>query len=71
MNQIYLFAIASILATASLMAGTFTVAAFAQGSTTPPSGGEMGSTIDMGASNMTSGNMTSGTGMDNTTIGPA
>jgi hypothetical protein len=70
MNQIYLFAIASILATASLMAGTFTVAAFAQGSTTPP-GGDMGSTIDMGSSNMTGGNMTSGTGMDNSTIGPA
>jgi hypothetical protein len=31
----------------------------------------MGSTIDMGSSNMTGGNMTSGTGMDNSTIGPA
>ena len=48
MNKIYLFAIASILATASLMAGTFTSAAIAQAPTTPDS--EMGSTtIDTGS----------------------
>ena len=35
MNKIYLFAIASILATASLMAGTFTFTAMAQAPTTP------------------------------------
>ena len=44
MNKIYLFAIASILAIASLMAGTFTSAAIAQAPTTPNS--EMGSTTD-------------------------
>ena len=55
--------IASILATASLMAGTFTVAqSFAQGSITQPPAGDMGSTVDMDSSNMTGGgdNATSG-----------
>lgn len=51
MNKTYLLTIASILATASLMAGTFTVAAFAQNTTTPPSS-EMDSTV-MDVSNMT------------------
>ena len=64
MNKIYLFAIASILATASLMAGTFTSATIARGPTTAES--EMGSTtMDTGSTNMTGGNMTSGT--DNST----
>lgn len=50
-----LLTIASILATASLMAGTFTVAAFAQNTTTPPSS-EIDSTVmDTGSSNMTGG----------------
>ncbi len=64
MNKIYLFAIASILATASLMAGTFTSAAIAQAPTTPDS--EMGSTTDPMSSNMTAtdGNVT---GTDNST----
>jgi len=44
MNKIYLFAIASILATASLMAGTFTSAAIAQAPTTLDS--ELSSTTD-------------------------
>ena len=58
MNKIYLFAIASILATASLMAGTFTSAAIAQAPTTPNS--EMSSTTDPMSSNNTStdGNVT-------------
>lgn len=52
MNKTYFFAIASILATASLIAGTFTVAqSFAQGTTTPPDS-EMGSTM-VDSSNMT------------------
>ena len=51
MNKIYLFAIASILATASLMAGTFTSAAIAQGPTTPDS--ELSSTADPMSSNNT------------------
>jgi hypothetical protein len=59
MNKIYLFAIASILATASLMADTFTFTAMARGPTTAEN--EMGSTIDTGSSNMTGGNMTLGT----------
>ncbi len=63
MNKIYLFAIASILAIASLMVGTFTSATIARGPTTAES--EMGSTMDTGSSNMTGGNMTSGT--DNST----
>lgn len=70
MNKIYLFAIASILATASLMAGTFTVAqSFAQGSITPPPAGDMDSTMDMGSSNMTGGgdNATSGITDNSTT----
>ena len=58
MNKIYLFAIASILAIASLMVGTFTSATIARGPTTAES--EMGSTMDTGSSNMTGGNMTSG-----------
>ncbi len=64
MNKIYLFAIASILATASLMAGTFTSATIAQSPTTPDS--EMGSTTDPMSSNMTAtdGNVT---GTDNST----
>ena len=64
MNKIYLFAIASILATASLMAGTYTIAAIAQSPTTPDS--EMGSTKDPMSSNMTAtdGNVT---GTDNST----
>ena len=55
MNNTYLFAMASILTTASLMAGTFTVAtSFAQGTTTPES--DMGSAVmDTGSSNMTGG----------------
>lgn len=61
MNKIYLFAIASILATTSLMAGTFTSATIARGPTTAES--EMGSsTMDTGSTNMTGRNMTSGTG---------
>ena len=66
MNQLYIFAIASILATASIVAGTFTVAAFAQGSTVTP-GGDMGSTMDTESSNMTGGNMTIGTDNSSTT----
>ena len=58
MNKIYLFAIVSILATASLMAGTFTLQAMARSPTTAEN--EMGSTIDTGSSNMTAGNMTLG-----------
>jgi hypothetical protein len=59
MNKIYLFAIASILATGSLMAGTFTSAAIAQDPISPTS--EMGSTIDPMSLNMTTtdGNTTS------------
>ena len=61
MNKIYLFAIASILATASLMVDTITSAAIARGPTTAES--EMGSTMmDTGSTNMTGRNMTSGTG---------
>lgn len=67
MNKIYLFAIASILATATLMAGTFTTGVFAQNTTTP--GSDIGSTMDTGSSNMTGGNMTSGT-TDNSTTAP-
>ena len=59
MNKIYLFAIASILAISSLMVGTFTSATIARGPTTAES--EMGSTMDTSSSNMTGGNMTSGT----------
>ena len=64
MNKIYLFAIASILATASLMAGTFTFSAMAQAPTTPS--GDASSTTDLAASNTTatSGNTT---GTDNST----
>lgn len=64
MNKIYLFAIASILATASLMAGTFTFTAMAQAPTTPS--GDASSTTDTTASNATgtSGNVT---GTDNST----
>ena len=64
MNKIYLFAIASILATASLMAGTFTVSAMAQAPTTPS--GDASSTTDAATSNATgtSGNVT---GTDNST----
>ena len=51
MNKIYLFAIASILATASLMAGTFTFSAMAQAPTTPT--GDASSTTDAAASNTT------------------
>ncbi|MDN5868980.1 MAG: hypothetical protein L0H55_16470 [Candidatus Nitrosocosmicus sp.] len=67
MNKIYLFAIASILATASLMAGTFTSAAIAQDPIPPDS--EMGSTTDPMSSNMTAtdGNVT---GTDNSTAAP-
>lgn len=58
MNKIYLFAIASILATASLMACTFTSAAIALAPTTPNS--EMSSTTDPMSSHNTStdGNVT-------------
>jgi len=64
MNKIYLFAIASILATASLMAGTFTYTAMAQAPTTPT--GDVSLTTDTAASNITgtSGNTT---GTDNST----
>jgi len=59
MNKIYLFAITSILATASLMAGTFTSAAIAQAPATPDS--ELSSTTDPMSSNNTAtdGNVTS------------
>jgi hypothetical protein len=58
MNKIYLFAIASILATASLMAGTITSTAIAQAPTTPDS--ELSSTTDPMSSNNTAtdGNVT-------------
>ena len=60
MNKIYLFAIASILATASLMVGTIMSTAIARGPTTAES--EMGSTMmDTGSTNMTGRNMTSST----------
>lgn len=64
MNKIYLFAIASILAIVSLMAGTFTSTAIAQAPITPDS--EMGSTTDPMSSNNTAtdGNVT---GVDNST----
>lgn len=64
MNKICLFAIASILATASLMAGTFTYTAMAQAPTTPS--GDASLTTDTTASNTTetSGNAT---GTDNST----
>ncbi|MDF0679466.1 MAG: hypothetical protein P0116_00710 [Candidatus Nitrosocosmicus sp.] len=64
MNKINLFVIASILATASLMAGTFTLAAIAQAPITPDS--EMSSTTDPMSSNNTAtdGNVT---GVDNST----
>ena len=66
MNKIYLFAIATILATALLMAGTYTVTSFAQITGTPS--GDMGATTDTGSSsNVTSGNETSGIGTDNST----
>jgi hypothetical protein len=64
MNKIYLFAIASILATASLMAGTFTFTAMAQAPTTPT--GDTGSTADPAASN-TTGNSGNTTATDNST----
>lgn len=66
MNKTYLFAIASILAVASLMAGTFTVIpSFAQISSTPS--GDTNATMNMGvSSNATGGNATSG-GTDNST----
>lgn len=64
MNKIYLFAIASILATASLVAGAFTSAVIAQGPITPDS--ELSSTTDPMSSNNTAtdGNVT---GADNST----
>jgi len=64
MNKIYLFAIASILATASLMAGTFTFSAMAQAPTTPS--GDASSTTDDAASN-TTGTSENTTGTDNST----
>ena len=64
MNKIYLFAIASILATASLMAGTFTFSAMAQTPTTPS--GDASSTTDAAASN-TTGTSGNTTGTDNST----
>ena len=64
MNKIYLFAIASILATASLMAGTFTFTAMAQAPTTPS--GDASSTTDTAASN-TTGTSGNTTGTDNST----
>jgi hypothetical protein len=64
MNKIYLFAIASILATASLMAGTFTFSAMAQAPTTPS--GNASSTTDAVASN-TTGTSENTTGTDNST----
>ena len=64
MNKIHLLAIASILATASLMAGTFTTGVVAQNTTVP--GSDIGSTIDAG-SNVTGGNMTAGTTDNSTT----
>ena len=64
MNKIYIFVIVTILATASLMAGTFTSAAITQAPTTAD--GEMGSATDPMSSNMTAtdGNVT---GADNST----
>jgi hypothetical protein len=64
MNKIYLFAIASILATASLMAGTFTFSAMAQAPATPS--GNASSTTDAAASN-TTGTSENTTGTDNST----
>ncbi len=64
MNKIYLFAIASILATASLMAGTFTYTAMAQAPTTPS--GDASLTTDTAASN-TTGTSGNTTGTDNST----
>ena len=64
MHKIYLFAIASILATASLKAGTFTFTAMAQAPTTPT--GYASSTTDTAASN-TTGTSGNTTGTDNST----
>ena len=64
MNKIYLFAIASILATASLMAGTFTFTAMSQAPTTPS--GDASLTTDTTASN-TTGTSVNTTGTDNST----
>ena len=65
MNKIYLFAIASILATASLMAGTFTFAAMAQAPTTPS--GDASSTTDTAAASNATGTSENVTGTDNST----
>ena len=58
MNKIYLFAIVTILATASLMASTFTSTAIARSPT--PSENETGSTMNTSSANITGENMTSG-----------
>ena len=65
MNKIYLFAIASILATASLMAGTFTFTAMAQNSTTPS--GDASSTTDTTAASNSTGTGENITSIDNST----
>ena len=64
MNKIYLFAIASILATASLLGATFTTAVMAQAPIIPT--GDAGSTIDAISSN-TTGSSGNTTGTDNST----
>ena len=58
MNKIYLFAIVTILAIASLIASTFTSAVIARSPTTPES--EKGYTMNASSSNMTGENMTLG-----------
>ena len=65
MNKIYLFAIASILATASLMAGTLTFTAMAQAPTTPS--GDASSTTDTAAASNATGTSGNVTGTDNST----
>ncbi|HKO63815.1 MAG TPA: hypothetical protein VJU13_01315 [Candidatus Nitrosocosmicus sp.] len=58
MNKIYLFAIVTIFAIASLIASTFTSAAIARSPTTTEN--EKGYTMNASSSNMTGENMTSG-----------
>ena len=64
MNKISLFAIASILATASILGVTFTTTVMAQAPTIPS--GDAGSTIDTTSSN-TTGSTGNTTGIDNST----
>lgn len=58
MNKIYLFAIVTILATASLLVSTLTLDAIARSPTAAEN--ETGSTMDPSSANITGGNMTSG-----------